>query len=211
MKKTKLILKMKLLVLLSAVLCCLLAAPFSACAQDSCGTIDPPGPGASPCSVYDINVMITFCYVCQYYGGDNASCMAAVEKMAMMGLAPECANCGDNVCTVGETSCLPDCHGACGDGICKYPDSLSCGPDDPPECRECLSDCSPACGNGMCEGPETPENCPQDCASFNILCGNGICESNENFITCPVDCAVCGDYSCNPTYEDADSCPEDCG
>jgi hypothetical protein len=215
MKKTKLILKMKLLVLLSATLCCLFAAPFGSCtwdayAQDSCGTMPPPDPNEPPCTFYSTNVLRALCYVCQYYDGDDAACLAIAEKIPLMNLHPTCANCGDGFCSVGET-CPQDCFTACGDGVCRYPEALVCGSDDPPECRECPSDCSPACGNGMCEGPETGDSCPQDCASFNILCGNGICESNENFITCPVDCAVCGDYSCNPTYEDADSCPEDCG
>ena len=110
MKKTKLILKMKLLVLLSATLCCLFAAPFGsftwwdAYAQDSCGTIDPPLPGDPPCLVYNTYVIITLCYVCQYYGGDEASCLATVDKLsAMTGLDPACVNCGDGFCSVGET------------------------------------------------------------------------------------------------------------
>jgi hypothetical protein len=208
---------MKLIVLLSVVLCSLLAATFGSFTRDgwaenSCSTIDPPLPGTPPCSAYNAYVMMTVCYVCEYYDGDDDFCSAAVEKLSLMNLHPECANCGDGFCTVGET-CPQDCFTACGDGVCRYPEALVCGPDDPPECLECPSDCSAACGDGVCEGPETQESCPQDCAGVHMGCGNGICEGevNENFITCPVDCAVCGDYSCNPTYEDADSCPEDCG
>jgi hypothetical protein len=214
MKKTILLKKMKLIVLLSVVLCSLLAAPFvsftkDGWAQDSCSTIDPPLPGTDPCTAYNAWVIITYCYVCQYYGGDEEACQAAIDmQFAVMNLDPACAACGDGVCSVGET-CPQDCFTACGDGSCRYPEAVECGPDDPAECLECPSDCLFGCGNSMCEGPETPESCPQDC-TFIPTCGNTICESHENSITCPFDCAECGDGSCSPPYEDAYFCPEDC-
>ena len=213
MKKTRLLKKMKLIVLLSVVLCSLLAAAFGsftrdAWAEDSCSAIDPPLPGTSHCSAYNIWVIITYCYVREYFDGDEEAFQAALYmQFAVMNLDPACAACGDGVCSVGET-CPQDCFTACGDGVCRYPEAFECGPDDPPECLECSSDCLFACGNGMCEGPETSESCPQDCTPIST-CGNDICDSNENRLTCPFDCAVCGNTICE-LYEDRFTCPFDC-
>ena len=212
MKKPRSLEKIKRVVLLSLVMSSLFAATliFSISvgwAQDSCSTIDPPLPGTDPCSAYNIWVTITYCYVCQYYGGDEEPCSAAIEMQSeVMNLDPACAACGDGVCSVGET-CPQDCLTACGDGTCQYPEAVACN-DGPAGCVECPSDCLFGCGNGMCEGLETAASCPQDCTS-TPTCGNTICDSNENNITCPLDCAICGNTVCE-RYENRFTCPFDC-
>ncbi len=142
--------------------------------------------------------------------------------------APDCAACGDGVCSPGEspTACFADCCGGCGDGRCL---GYACGED--PE--ECPADCGTACGDGTCDKGESPRVCAEDCTRYvcgngeceptdggpevcpgdcGSTCGNCICEGGEGFLECPTDCGYCGDGVCSPCDHlgEAKRCPEDC-
>jgi hypothetical protein len=101
--------------------------------------------------------------------------------------------CGDRVCSPGETnaSCAIDC--SCGDDTCN-------GEDTP---ANCPGDCF--CGNGACESGETVATCDDDCA----VCGDDLCTGTENPSTCGKDCPGCGDGTC-VVGETPANCPADC-
>jgi hypothetical protein len=96
-------------------------------------------------------------------------------------------SCGNGICEVGEEGKCLDCV-VCNDGTCD-PDFESY--------FTCPGDCpnTPSCGDGKCEllGGETTTNCSEDCGS---RCGDGRCDA----FTTPL----------GGTFEDSESCPEDC-
>ena len=136
----------------------------------------------------------------------------------------DCADdCGDLICGQWEdaTTCAPDCA-ICGDKICS-----SVGLD---FVEDCPQDCVAPCGDGVCQSGEWPEECPVDCGACgdgvcglweNALdccpldcppeCGNGDCDEEETETSCPIDCACLPD--CNEEWEcgeDDNGCGETC-
>jgi C1A family cysteine protease len=110
------------------------------------------------------------------------------------GTDPDCTECGNTVCEVGE-----DCTTCPGDCI-----SGTIGGDD---CNDCFKgDC-----DGVCHPKKDGLNCP-DCAASNC-CGDGVCEGEENSYNCSIDCdsaPECNDGKCDPG-EDSCNCDLDCG
>jgi Notch 1 len=129
--------------------------------------------------------------------------------------ATDCASCGNLICdpgegVVGPATCLTDCCGSCGDGLCR---GGECGenpgaqtPDNPGGCPE---DCAKPCGDDVCDPSEGPATCPEDCQPY--ACGNQVCEPNESPAICPPDCGTsCGNCACE-LGETTEACPHDCG
>lgn len=140
----------------------------------------------------------------------------------------EDANCDDgNPCTVDSCSVNNACENIltdpsctfCGDGMCN-------GAED---CASCSIDCpalASSCGDGVCDAnSESCTSCPQDCAgvtsgnpSRRFCCGSGDCSDarcNSNGYACTLLISnreiCCGDATCVPILESAESCPADCG
>jgi len=159
--------------------------------------------------------------------GDHNCSATCGESLA--NCPADCATCGDKVCSPGEApaTCVEDCCGACGDGLCK---GYACGEN--PE--KCPDDCGKACGNQTCEKGESPATCPTDCKfqacgnqvcepedggpqacpqDCGTACGNCVCEKGESWTDCPGDCGFCGDAICSNCAglgESSSTCPADC-
>ena len=144
-------------------------------------------------------------------GLDGTDCTRCLAGQACLEGVCEGA-CGDGQCQEGENcaTCAPDCGHCCGDGVCDetmYED-----------CFTCQADCDNCCGDGVCvpEHLEWCETCPADCTCSGD-CGDGIC-AGEYCLTCMIDCgSCCGSGSCYNNWsvvapwEDAITCPTDCG
>jgi hypothetical protein len=130
--------------------------------------------------------------------------LTALLAVMTMGTICDPQECGDGVCSGGETaySCPSDCD-YCGNGICTvYEDQWSCP-------RDCDST-NPICNNnGRCENGETAQNCPGDCDG-GAVCGDGYCEGSETRNNCYEDCGWCGDGWCTGP-ENSYDCTVDCG
>jgi hypothetical protein len=168
-------------------------------------------PVAGLCSYKLAQRVSMACYIGEEY---PEAAVPAIDRLLDVINTPifECGACGDDRCGVREMTtidCEQDCHTACGDKACAYPEADTCEPDSYSECLVCLVDCGSPCGDGLCQFEENISNCPQDCR-LKEPCGNGICEAFENLIQCPADCGSCGDGGCYSPYENSDNCPEDC-
>lgn len=107
-----------------------------------------------------------------------------------------------NICTVSDYCLSGVCRGggalSCDDGDACTNDS--CGPKgclfvdrSCPTGQTCVDgDCiaQGGCNDGICWGNEDECNCPEDCATVELLCGNGICDAyaGEDCRNCPGDC-----------------------
>jgi hypothetical protein len=102
--------------------------------------------------------------------------------------ASEDRNCGDHLCTGGETctSCSLDCEcpAACGDGSCNGDETCT-------SCSEDCGFCPPTCPDGSCSGTETCSSCSADCGACPAQCGDTSCAGDETCLTCSFDCGAC--------------------
>lgn len=134
-------------------------------------------------------------------------------------------DCGDGRCDTEREdcwSCLTDC--ACGKGMICFDSQCVVEPVDGDGTCERLEDCGTSPIDCECPGDSTCVDaacmpCDDACAQDHRVCGDfGDCDCGDcdGGLECTATgrCAVpgeCGDGECLSSFEDCESCPEDCG